>query len=610
MLTKDEGLQVLIQTITKDKRHKHYDYIVKLSEDYFSYVTGIGLNDKLASLHTREDKDTLEQRKKLTNSPIPTIIESTKNPFGKVTRTKPLVRKIDYKGKEFENKKTELEDFIKKYNGSDSLEKYLEFAIITYNYIDPNAFLVTEFKTPDISKEKAQPYPFIVKSKEAVDYQYDNGILQYLIAKIDIKYLIKDKEQDGEKYIIYLGNDIWQFTQIDISTIPIEENTLTDKDGISYFRVKDKLFIVEWFEPKAEEVQAIRFGFIKDEITSGETFVSVFHKVIPLLNKTLNVNSELDLSMYNMALPKEYRLVPACNNVGCNHGNMPNGTTCSVCHGTGKQQSHTSVLDVTELDLPKDQDPTQIIDLSKLIYTHLPPVEGLRFFDEFIKEKKKEIHLSIFGADLVTKAEISVTATEKNLERDNLDDILLPFARKYSEIWKYTVKLIAEFTDNSKGLILEHIFPSQFKFKTLSELMSELQIAKLSGASSSTVSAIEDDINELLYADRPDELKRIRIKNQYNPFKGYPIEQITIWMNSGKVLQRDAVIFQHFQQIFNDLEKENPTPWFYDLAPEKIDALFNDKVDVILSQLESEKPKPMISFKDNFNKNTEQDATT
>ena len=116
---------------------------------------------------------------------------------------------------------------------------------------------------------------------------------------------------------------------------------------------------------------------------------------------------------------------------------------------------------------------------------------------------------------------VSTTATEKILETDNLNDTLYPFARNYSATWEFVVYDIATFTDLYEGLTLQHKFPNDFKFKSLTELMEELQMAKNAGASTSTIAAIEDDINEILYSDRPEALKEMRIKNQINPFRGY-----------------------------------------------------------------------------------------
>ena len=51
------------------------------------------------------------------------------------------------------------------------------------NATDPNGFVVVEFKPFDNQRERAKPYPYEVTSHEAVDYKYENNVLQYLTVK-------------------------------------------------------------------------------------------------------------------------------------------------------------------------------------------------------------------------------------------------------------------------------------------------------------------------------------------------------------------------------------------------------------------------------------------
>jgi hypothetical protein len=105
-------------------------------------VTGDDLCDLLERIITRESEEEFEQREKITKSVIPAILNSTKLPFKKVTRKQPKIRKIDYDEKA-DTRTIELEEYISKYWGNKSLEKFMEYSFVNYNYIDPNAFLIT-----------------------------------------------------------------------------------------------------------------------------------------------------------------------------------------------------------------------------------------------------------------------------------------------------------------------------------------------------------------------------------------------------------------------------------------------------------------------------------
>jgi hypothetical protein len=95
-----------------------------------------------------------------------------------------------------------------------SLEKYMEYAYVDYNYIDPNAFLITEFDSFDPKIEKAAPYPFVATSAEAVMFEYRNEILEYLVVKLPNKYMDGEVERDGVKYTMYLGMDTIVLSQV------------------------------------------------------------------------------------------------------------------------------------------------------------------------------------------------------------------------------------------------------------------------------------------------------------------------------------------------------------------------------------------------------------
>ena len=586
-MDKDSGLEVLKDVVKGDKTHQDYLRVTDLADKYYKLYTGDKIEDLLARIVTRETEDEFKQRTEITKSITPAILNSTKLPFQKATRKSPIVRKIDFEG-DSEAKKLELEEYINKYWGDKSLEKYLEYSFVDYNYTDPNAFLITEFGDFDPQTEKAEPYPFVATSTEAVMFEYHNEILDYLIVKLPIKYLDKGTEQDGFKYTMYLGWDTIEFTQV--AEEEANGSIAVDSPG-EYIEIEKKYYKVIYYEPKNEKVPAIRFGFNRDTRTKGRTFVSVFHSVLSYLEKTLKLNSELDLSTAMTAFPQRFSYVTPCTARDCSQGWLPNGDECPICNGTGLQPLHRGTQDVISLALPRD--PEQMIDLNNMLVYKSPPIELLTFQQEHLEYLKKSIHAMMFNADLFTREEVSVTATEKILETDNMNDTLYPFARHYSSVWEFVVRDIATFTDLNQGLTVQHKFPNDFKMKGLSELMTELKLAKDAGASTSTIAAIEDDINEILYSDRPDALKEMRIKNLINPFRGYTEADIRFIISQNNVPLYNRTLWENFESIFQDLEAENQTPWFFDLAYDKILELVKLKTEEYIQKIKDETPEPV-----------------
>jgi hypothetical protein len=202
----------------------------------------------------------------------------------------------------------------------------------------------------------------------------------------------------------------------------------------------------------------------------------------------------------------------------------------------------------------------------------------------------------MFNKELMTRNELTNTATEVKITEDNMNDTLKPFASGLSTLWEFVVTDIATFTDLGKGLIVELQYPDDFKFKTQSDMMDELKRAKDAGASTSTIAAIEDDINEMLYADRPEELKIIRIKNAYNPFRGYSEENVRLLISQNLTTHYNAVLWANLESIFNDLEQESEV-WIYDMADDVISEKVKAKCEEYMAAMKESEPKePVINF--------------
>jgi hypothetical protein len=569
-----EGIQFIKDAIENKTRHKWYDRTVKLADEYYRFYTGIGIDVLLKRIVSRESDAMFEQRKKLTQSITVPALASTRLPFQKVMRTKPLVKKLEWKT-ESQNKINELQEFIKTFNGSKSLEEFLEFLLIELNYIDPNAFLVVEFETFDNNVEKANPFPIITTSEQCINYEYKNGILQYLLVKYSDK-----------KYCLYAGE--WSLECIMVNKTEGDKAPDLYNDSWEY---EGNIYYFNFYQPNSEVVQATRVGYLLDPATFGETFVSIFHHALPILHKTLKINSEMDLSAALIAHPQILAYQNACNNAGCYNGRMADESTCPVCNGTGVQQISHTAQDAIIMKMPRN--PEEMFNLEQLLVYKAPPVELIKFQVEYINQLKKDIQQTIFNADIFVSPTVNITqsatATEKILERDNLDDTLYPFSRKYADIWTFCVRQIAIFTDLSDGLTIQYELPRTFKFKTISELLSDLQTARNSGASTYTCSAIENDINEIIFADRPDDLTRIRVKSALNPFNGYSQDNVRYILSNFKLTDK-AVAWSYFEDIMLELEEENQSPWLYDLAFSKIKELFEQKVNEYVERMEEEEP--------------------
>lgn len=132
-------------------------------------------------------------------------------------------------------------------------------------------------------------------------------------------------------------------------------------------------------------------------------------------------------------------------------------------------------------------------------------------------------------------------------------------------------------------------------------LMQELTTAKQAGASANTLAAIESDIQEIQFADRPNDLKRIRIRNEFNPFFGLSEESVRAIIATKQTTEYNSVLWSNLMPIFAELEMEydgsDKKQWLYDLNKNLIKTLVDKKVNEYIALL----PKAPEPAKINFN---------
>jgi hypothetical protein len=396
MISKEAGFDILVDTISKQKVHRDYKRVTELAILYEQLITGENIELLLKRFSKREDEALFQQRVNLTHAITPSVSASLMTPFYKVGRVNSIIKKIDFEKPDgAENKKQDIEIAIKEYNGTKSLEGYLETRLVDLNFCDPNSFIITEFDPVPLGASgemtsKVKPHPFEVSSQDAINYEYKNNILQWLIVRLPIKYKAIDKEVDGYSYTVYLSDDAIKFTQVDTNTVNTvigQEIEYETEDGIvSYYRVSEKeAYRVEYFEHKAGEIPAVRVGYKLDLVTKGRTCVNPMHDALPYFMKSIKTVSEFDLTMALHAFPQKFQFAPRCNGeselLTCDAGKTPSGSMCNSCKGSG-YALHTSAQDAVIITLPKHKE--EAFDLKGMVHYEYPPIDLLKFQDEFI----------------------------------------------------------------------------------------------------------------------------------------------------------------------------------------------------------------------------------
>lgn len=593
-----KGFEILIDTIENNRRHQDYNRVTELADLYFKLFTGEDVASLLERFTPREDDKMFEQRQKLYNSVMPAVASNLSNVYNKPLRSNRVFSSYTY-DKKNDKAIEELRTLIKNFwqGESDSgVDAYLRSRWADLAKHDPNAFMIVDFEGFDAKLEKAKPYPVEYSSQEAINYQYKNGVLQWLIVVTEStfkKKTARGKEEDvkGASYIIYLENDAISLIEVDW-----KDPVVGPDDEIYKIESKKRAFIVNRFAPKGGRVPAVRVGCVEDPRTKGRTSLSLFHPAVSFFKKELKSGSELDITMSLHTFPQKVQYAQRCNGdkergiPPCRSGVDVNGTTCPVCNGTGMSPVHTSGQDILYVPLPKPGEP--MVDLDKILVYKFPPVELIKVQDEYVDRLTEKARKAIFGGTSMTQKAGVKTATEMDYSMDDVYDALRPFADKYSAMWMFFVAMIATFTDNNKDLKLYHRFPNDFKMKSLQSLFEERKAAVDSGVPQYIVDAIDVDIMEIIYADDHDTLTKIQTKARFMPFGGKSADEIQTILIQNRTTKYYSVLYTHFEMIFEAIDMELADD-FYLMSYEQQKKELEKRVDTLIQAMADEKSSRM-----------------
>lgn len=620
MINKEQALKILLKNVRFQLKHRDYDRVCEYAVLMKKIVTGENCDDLIKRFNLREDDVMFNQRKNITQLILKPCANAALRPLYKINGVTPMINTIEYEGKtEDKEAAKEIKSVLNTFYGGESIDVFLGKRFPQLNGYDPNAFFLGLFENFNHRYEKPVPYITEVSAAEAVDFEYFNNTLQYLIRRIDITIPISSDGntanekiiswQNGYEYQIYVDNDAITFTQLNsaeyvglkvneiLSGQPIINLTglgdYGDKKVGDIVRFTDgRTFLVRYYQPKAGRTPAIRVGSIGDPSTDGRTCISLLDNAIPYFMKSVKMVSEMDLSMSLHVFPQKIVATPRCPGAPddiCRKGENREGGKCTACGGTGKfNPISKTAQDVIEVDLPDGRSET-LIDLSKLVYYVTLPIDLLEFLSKAIKENKQDILQATYNSDVFQRSQITNTATEKNIEMDSVYDTLQPFANNYAAIRMYFTHVFASYLDRDKDLVVQYRFPRDFKFKTLLVMLGDLKTANDSDAPGHVKEEINNDISNTLYQDRPEKKKELEVKNIFSPFDGMSESAIQYAVSQRKVERRSEILHFNFKLIFTRLEQDaiKANLNFYEYPYETQLKKINEIVDAIIEQLDS-----------------------
>jgi hypothetical protein len=599
--------------IETGERHQDYARVTELADTYNIYITGLGMEKKLIQYVPREDATMFAQRVRLTKAITPAVASSIRTPFNKVIRNDRIRKDIKI---ENEGRKQAVETMMKSYYGSKrkknrGLEHWLKTRFVELQFTDPNAWVVVEWTAASNTGEVVQPRPFEVCSEWAINFLVINDETKWLFTKQPITFVSKTPQgsastgvnaapvpgvvqpaQDMEK------NKGFRFTLYDEDVTVVYEQADPEMvkgmqlaENESTVEIKNITYIVRVYTPNVGYPPVMRIGYKRDDATKGRTFVNPWHDSLCFFDKSVKTVSELDISMTQHAFPQKIQYVHKCQGVSkekrCNGGRTPAGEQCTACGGSGFKV-HTTGMDTLLLPMPDSKD--DVLDLEKLIAYKSPPIELIKFQNEYTQQLERQAHTAVFNSQALIKKTFQ-TATENENNFQSIYDALEPFTEKLSEIWREHVILFGMIAGetNADNIDATHEFPADYKLKTLDVLLNERKTANESGAPPFLVEAIDDDMAGITFAGDDLNLQKYRVKRRFYPFMGKSSDQVAEAVSSEFVPKAPKVLYFNFDVIFKEIERENPEFWLMtDFNKQK--GIVDKKVQQYISILEAEKP--------------------
>lgn len=573
----------LILVADGKRTHRYYDHTVERAKVYTALSTGYGISDLMKPYSRREDANLFKVRCEITNQVTPSVCSNLFAILEKAYRSF-YRRELTYGSDEDGSRKTkEFEAMLAKYAGGMGVDGYCQDRILELNQTDPNTWIIQEWKDFDSVTEYAEPYPFEASSKMAVDFEYERGKLQYLTIKTFV-----ENQSDAKKPLIVLTCYQNGFAAT------LRQTTKTSGKQTQYAAelINGSTVVIdgrEWlyFEYRhGLEIQAMRAGYKRDKLTSGNTFVWPVEAAEPYLLKSLKVVSELDLTAANVAMPLTIRFGDNCNAPGCDGGYTPTGV-CNSCSGTGRKKSPTSVLEEIVIT-PMPESPSDMLDLSKVIHYVSPDVSILQWQEQYVDTLERKCKSAVLNSEIYNRQEIADTATGKNIDQDNANDFVYKYFRFYAKFWEFTVMSFARITSKDAGLTAYIVVNKDLKLKTLNQLLADLEQANRSGAGPATRAGIEWDIMRVMTVDNEEEFIEYQVKERFNPFSGFTDEQKLVWSQSPLIPLKKRILYANLGYIFDLIEFENPN--FYSMPYEQQKVLVDAKVDEVAGELTAAAP--------------------
>lgn len=639
----DDALLLTEELINTRAKHQDYERVVDLADKYMKYITGEKIGSLLIHFVPREDPALFVQRMALTKTITPAIASAIRNPFNQAMRIPNIREEIKVKN---EQKLPIIQGMVAEFYGAKrkkvaGLKTWMNTRFLSLSFTDPNAWVIAEWDAPPDERTAIKPRPFEVPAAWAHNFSIINGETKWLWVNQPITYrTIKgasmpaatptpaplapvlpgggssfmastariiptvtpttpDKfggvKRAGERWTLYDEDLTMVYDEVDPGYLEKSGYKLKEGEFIVYYQNTNKFYLRRVAYPKVGYVTGFRIGYITDPYTQDRTCLNPLHVSMPFFEKSLKTVSEQDITMTLHTFPQKYQYVSKCMGESkerkCRDGRVPNtNDVCSVCKGVG-YKIHTTGQDVIYLPMPETAE--DMLDLEKMSAYKAPPIETVRFQNEYVLQLEQQALRAVFSSSVVIKATGPTdvkTATQSEIDIQGVYNAIEPFTQKVGEMYREFVTLFGVLAgENIEDINVTYEYPADLKMKTLQMLLAELQAATAAGAPQFLVQVLNDDMANIVYVGDPKGLLMYRVKTSFMPFAGKGREEIALAIGSQYVPKEAKVLYMNFDQIFTEIFEEDPG--FYEKDTRAQNEAVKKKVAEYIARLSAEQPE-------------------
>lgn len=568
---KDQLLEKL-KRAASGYRHPQFKHNKEEAEFWKKIITGDSQDDLIISYKLSESENQKNERVRLYNARTSYVAGRIYQSCKEVKRTDNITNDLIFKGDD-DKAKAQLEDSTNNFEGNQSVEDYIHETFQRYNFFDPNAFLAIEFDRTDGAID---PYPVVVESKNAADFEFYHGNLQYLIScyECDLNEMSKStpaarqvtKKEKGKKYTLYGHELAWELRELGKKGKAIEPKNesgqlieIAQKDG-----GRKTMWFLKEYNMRPKGVPAHQLGYIKDPLNDFKTYTSFLHPARNLFREMINTKSEYDLHKALHGFIQKFAYAEDCNyehimeggtKDKCDRGSMlVSGDVCPKCKGSGVKV-HTSVQDVILLKMPDSRE--ERIPLEDMVHYVEIPAHMITGLKEDLEELEAKCNIAIFNSSVFDRAEIAVTATEKKLDKESANIVFADYGEANAIVQKFAVNQIAKFQDLDGKFTHTYSFPKDFKMESYSELLTLRKNMSEAGSPYFLLDSVDSRLLNKQYRDDQSFILKVQARERFRPFRDKSQEEVMIIVSMLPELHPRKVLWMYFDEIFEDIYNDD-----------------------------------------------------